>query len=142
MHPFLLALSGGILIGLAATLLLLVKGRVMGVSGIVSGILPPLAAQARSDVPWRLSFIAGAIAAPLLVATLGMPVTQPEFGGGTGDIVFAGLLVGAGTVIGSGCTSGHGVCGLARLSRRSLVATLVFMLVAMLTVWFLRTLRG
>lgn len=142
MHPFLSALVGGVLIGLAATFLLLLKGRVMGVSGILSGVLPPMTALSRGDALWRLSFLAGTIAATAAIFAVHSAPTMPVFKGSVVDLVLAGALVGAGTVIGNGCTSGHGVCGLSRLSVRSLVATLVFMSVAMLTVFALRAVRG
>ena len=128
------ALSGGALIGLAAVLLMAATGRIAGISGIAARILPP---YRDGEFAGRLVFVAGLIAAPVLLAVLGQggPV---EIAAGPGTLVLAGLLVGFGTVWGSGCTSGHGVCGLARLSVRSAVAVAVFMCVAVLTVFVVR----
>jgi uncharacterized membrane protein YedE/YeeE len=123
------SLLGGILIGAAAALLVLANGRVAGISGILSGLLVPR----RSDVAWRAAFVVGLLAASLLVSPL-----TPRIEAGTGMLALAGLLVGLGTCFGSGCTSGHGVCGLARLSPRSLVATLAFMLAGIASVFVLR----
>ena len=120
------ALLGGALIGLAAAGLYLLVGRVAGVSGIVGGLLPPRA----GEVAWRVAFIAGLLAGPLLAALLAGRSGIGAPAASTATLVVAGLLVGVGTTLGSGCTSGHGVCGLARLSPRSLAATLTFMAVA------------
>ncbi|MGO4329596.1 YeeE/YedE family protein [Cupriavidus sp. 2TAF22] len=131
------ALAGGLLIGLAAALLVLCNGRIAGISGIVGGLLRP----ARREVAWRLAFVAGLLGAPLawrLFAAL--PGIHVE--AGTGVLVVAGLLVGVGTRYGAGCTSGHGVCGLSRLSPRSLVATLAFMAAGFATVYGVRHLWG
>ncbi|MAU96575.1 MAG: hypothetical protein CMP81_11905 [Fulvimarina sp.] len=125
---------GGVLIGLSAVLVMALFGRIAGISGITTGALP----MRRDDWDWRLAFVAGLIAAPLLVlAITGTPVRQTVPTDLTA-MAIAGLLVGFGTVMGSGCTSGHGVCGLARLSPRSLVAVLTFMTTAFLTVLVLR----
>ena len=127
------ALSGGLLIGLAAGLFVLLNGRIAGISGIIGGLLRPL----RGDVGWRIAFVAGLIGAPLLYALVApLPLLRIDAGGGT--LVAAGVLVGVGTRYGAGCTSGHGVCGLARLSLRSLVATLTFMAAGFATVFVLR----
>lgn len=117
------ALAGGALIGLSAVLLMLLNGRVAGISGITAGLLTTSRVPDRG---WRLAFIAGIVAAPLGLAILG---SRPDisFVAPLPMMVIAGLLVGFGTVLGNGCTSGHGVCGLARLSPRSLAATAVFM---------------
>lgn len=124
------ALIGGTLIGFAAVLFILLHGRIMGVSGIVSGLITPL----RGDSGWRLSFLAGLIAASFLAHHFDlMPPVQ--ISDNILDLVIAGLLVGFGTSLGSGCTSGHGVCGIARLSPRSIVATCVFVCVGMITVY-------
>jgi uncharacterized membrane protein YedE/YeeE len=129
------ALAGGGLIGAAASLLMALEGRIAGVSGIVGGLLPPAPA---SDKAWRVAFLVGLIAGPVLVAlasgapTIGAPTV------GIGGALLAGGLVGIGTGLGSGCTSGHGVCGLARLSPRASVATLTFMATAALTVLLVR----
>lgn len=127
------ALAGGLLIGLAAALLLWFNGRVAGISGIVGALLQPL----RGEVAWRIAFIAGLVGAPLLYALLAaLPV--PRIEAGTPALIVAGLLVGVGTRYGAGCTSGHGVCGLSRLSPRSAVATAAFMAAGFATVFVLR----
>ncbi len=135
MHPFIAALVGGALIGLSAAFLMLVLGRIAGISGIVGGILPPSPA---TDWAWRAAFLVGLVAAPFLVAPfLGtMPIGAPVVG--RPALVIAGLLVGVGTALGGGCTSGHGICGLARLSVRSIAAVATFMLVAAATVFIVR----
>jgi uncharacterized membrane protein YedE/YeeE len=119
------SLSGGVLLGVASALFILVNGRVLGISGILGGLLPPKA----GDASWRLAFLLGMLAAPLVYGVLAPAgfVQAPRIDAGLGAIVAAGLLVGLGTRYGSGCTSGHGVCGLSRLSPRSLVATGAFM---------------
>ena len=131
------ALAGGALIGLSASLLMLFHGRVAGISGIFAGIFDPWT----EDRSFRLYFIAGLLLAGV-GARLVYPSTLPAGTPGLAVGAVAGLLVGFGTRLGSGCTSGHGVCGLSRLSLRSLVATLTFMATAMLTVTLLRALRG
>ena len=123
--------AGGALIGLAAAMLLLLNGRIAGISGIVGGLLPP----ARGDAGWRVAFVLGLAAAP--VAIFMYPVT-PRIEAGFGTLIVAGLLVGLGTSYGSGCTSGHGVCGLSQLSPRSLVATAAFMAAGIVTVFVAR----
>ncbi len=131
------SLAGGVLIGLSAALLILGSGRVAGISGIVGGLLKP----GGPDTTWRLAFLGGLLAAPLLWRLFAaLPEAQPVTGGGM--LVVAGLLVGIGTRYGSGCTSGHGVCGLSRLSPRSLVATLAFMGAGFVTVYVVRHLLG
>src|SRR5687767_11174916 len=124
------SLAGGALIGIAAAMLLLLSGRVAGISGIVGGLLRPH----RGDVAWRLAFVGGLLAAPAAMAVLGQG-HAPRIDAGFGTLVAAGLLVGVGTSYGSGCTSGHGVCGLSRLSPRSLVATLAFMAAGIVVVF-------
>ncbi|GKW49806.1 YeeE/YedE family protein [Halomonas sp. NCCP-2165] len=142
-------LAGGVLIGLSATWLMGSLGRIAGISGILSSLVFE---RPRGDSAWRLTFLLGLISGPLLVmasggglgnvagqgagAVIGAPA------GGVGLMVVAGLLVGLGTGIGSGCTSGHGVCGLSRLSPRSLAATLTFLSMAMVTVYVVRHLLG
>ena len=130
------SLSGGLLLGVAAALFILLNGRILGISGIVGGLLNPKA----TDRVWRLSFLAGLAVSPLLYHALAPThlVHVPRIETGAGLIVAAGLLVGFGTRYGSGCTSGHGVCGLSRLSPRSLVATLLFMAAGFLTVYVTR----
>ena len=125
------SLAGGMLIGAAAALLVLLCGRIAGISGIVGGLLAPR----RGDVAWRLAFIAGLLVAPLATFFYSM---SPRIEAGLGTLAAAGLLVGLGTRYGSGCTSGHGVCGLSRLSPRSLVATGVFMAAGIATVFVTR----
>lgn len=123
------SLVGGLLIGAAAGMLVLFCGRIAGISDILGGLLN----RRSSDKPWRLAFIAGLVLSPLVFQLFSaLPTIETE--ASWGRLVFAGVLVGLGVRLGSGCTSGHGVCGLSRLSLRSLVATLVFMLTAMLTV--------
>ena len=130
------ALAGGVLLGLASALFVLLHGRILGISGIVGGLLRPKS----GDAGWRIAFLLGMLAAPLvygLLAPAGF-VKAPTIDAGFATIVAAGLLVGLGTRYGSGCTSGHGVCGLSRLSPRSLVATLAFMAAGFLVVFLLR----
>ncbi len=117
------ALAGGALIGAAAVLLMATLGRIAGISGIVGGLM----SAGLQDIGWRLAFIAGLIAGPWVAVLLGAPIPQVDVDASIPVVILAGLLVGFGTRLGSGCTSGHGVCGLARLSPRSLVATLLFM---------------
>ncbi|MFI4926752.1 MAG: YeeE/YedE family protein [Burkholderiales bacterium] len=129
--------AGGVLIGLSAALFVLFNGRIAGISGVLGGLLKP----ARGDVAWRVAFIAGLIGAPLGYAMVaGVPHLQID--AGDTALVAAGLLVGVGTRLGSGCTSGHGVCGLSRLSPRSLVATATFMAAGFVTVYIARHLLG
>jgi len=128
-----LSLAGGILLGIASALFILVNGRVLGISGIVGGLLSPKA----GDVTWRVAFVLGLLAAPMLYAGLRGPWAV-RIDAGWGTVVAAGLLVGIGTRYASGCTSGHGVCGLSRLSPRSLVATICFMATGFLVVYVVR----
>jgi uncharacterized membrane protein YedE/YeeE len=132
------ALLGGVLIGLSATALLWLNGRVAGVSGILNGVVFPKS----GDVAWRVAFLAGLVIAGGLYLSLvsGAPSPRDDFPGA--GLVVAGLLVGFGTRMGNGCTSGHGVCGLGRLSLRSLVAVATFMSTAMATTYFVRHVWG
>ena len=124
------AAIGGALIGLSAVLLMLSTGRIAGVSGIFSGLL-----NLRSeDKGWRVAFIAGLILAPVIAGWIGYGMAQPKLPSNWTVIVAAGLLVGFGSRLGGGCTSGHGICGLGRLSPRSITATIVFMVTAVITV--------
>lgn len=116
------SLAGGVLLGLASALFILLNGRVLGISGILGGMLRPQ----RGDIGWRWFFITGLLVAPTVWALFN-PAVVPRIAAGWPVLVIAGLLVGWGTSYGSGCTSGHGVCGLSRLSPRSLIATLAFM---------------
>jgi hypothetical protein len=135
MDPFMLPILGGLLIGAAAVTLLALNGRIAGISGIVGGLLPPGQVP---DKSWRLAFVLGLVAGPVLAAfvtnhaLIGAPVTS------SAGLLVGGLLVGVGTALGSGCTSGHGVCGMARLSPRSIAATAVFMITGFLTVFAVR----
>jgi len=132
------ALIGGALIGLSAALLVLLNGRVAGISGIFGGCL----VVGASDRDWRLAFIAGLLAGPLFGALIGYPLPAPKMPTSWLTIIAAGLLVGFGTRLGGGCTSGHGVCGVSRLSQRSIAATAIFMLTAIIVVFFARHVVG
>lgn len=131
------ALAGGALIGLGSLLLMLLIGRIAGVSGILGSLLQ----APGDDTAWRLAFLVGLPVGALLMAGY-LGGFEPRLVTGNGGLAIAGLLVGFGTRLGSGCTSGHGICGLARLSPRSLVAVLAFMGSAMITVFVLRHLIG
>ena len=130
------SLAGGLLLGLAAALLLLSSGRILGITGIVEGLLPPKA----GDTAWRVMFVLGLLLAPVVAkgllpaGTIGTPRIEASWA----LVVVAGVLVGFGTRYGAGCTSGHGICGLSRLSMRSLVATLSFMCTGFITVFVIR----
>ena len=127
------SLAGGALIGLAAALFLLLNGRIAGISGVLGGLLKPV----RGDIAWRAAFILGLVGAPLVYGLFaGLPV--PQIDADYAALIAAGLLVGVGTRYGSGCTSGHGVCGVARLSPRSLVATACFMAAGFASVFMIR----
>jgi uncharacterized protein len=128
------ALTGGILLGLAVAGFLLLNGRVLGVSGIVGGLLRPRG----GDIAWRVALVLGLLAAPALHRLVVGAGPVPRMDASWAVVVLAGLLVGLGTRYGAGCTSGHGVCGLARLSPRSLVATLAFMGTGFATVFVIR----
>jgi hypothetical protein len=132
------AAIGGALIGLAAVSLMLFTGRIAGVSGIFAGLFNPRT----DDRAWRVAFIVGLIAAPLSAALAGYAVPMPQMPGSFITIAAAGLLVGFGTRLGSGCTSGHGICGIARLSPRSIAATAVFMVTAIIVVALRRHVMG
>jgi uncharacterized protein len=131
------ATIGGVVIGLAAALFVLVNGRVAGISGIVGGMLLPHA----GDVVWRLAFISGLLLAPLASGTVALP-TSATIDASYLVLIVAGFMVGIGTRYAGGCTSGHGVCGLSRLSPRSLVATLSFMTAGLVTVYVVRHVIG
>ncbi|HGS5087206.1 TPA: YeeE/YedE family protein [Vibrio parahaemolyticus] len=125
------SLFGGILLGISATILLLVNGKIAGISGIMNGIMSPK----KGDYSWRLLFAVGMIAGGL-ISILMLGVAVPSTANlSLGMVIATGLLVGIGTRLGNGCTSGHGICGMGRLSKRSIVATCVFMAVAGLTVF-------
>ncbi len=138
------SLAGGLILGVSATLLLM-GGRIAGISGVLSGLIPPSSA----DKDWRFLFLIGMIGGAALFPILGGDISFIDINPYAlsenlhyGALVIGGLLVGIGTSIGGGCTSGHGVCGLGRLSVRSLVATLTFMVVAVVVVFLIRTYLG
>lgn len=128
-----LSLAGGVLIGLSATLLMAMNGRIAGMTGILTGIIPPFS----TDWAWRIAFLVGAIVAPVIYLFAGgeiayaVPVSLPL-------LILGGLIVGVGVYYGAGCTSGHGVCGMARLSPRSIAATATFMIATAVTVYVVR----
>jgi len=131
-----LSLAGGVLLGIASALFILLNGRILGISRILGGLITPQT----GDIAWRVTFLLGIFAAPLVFGMLAPAeiITAPRIDASYGMIILAGLLVGLGTRYASGCTSGHGVCGLSRLSLRSLVATLSFMAAGFVTVYFIR----
>ena len=131
------ALAGGALIGLAAAMFALLNGRIAGISGVIGGLLKP----SRGDVAWRAAFVLGLVGAPLVYVLFAV-LPRPQIDAQYGALIAAGLLVGVGTRYGSGCTSGHGVCGLSRLSLRSLAATAAFMGAGFATVFVMRHLLG
>jgi uncharacterized membrane protein YedE/YeeE len=128
-----MSLLGGVLIGISSALFILANGRIAGISGILGGLL----SRKPGDMVWRIAFLLGLVAAPAAVVALTGPLTA-TIEANTEVLVIAGLLVGIGTRYGAGCTSGHGVCGLSRLSPRSLVATLAFMGAGMAIVFVMR----
>jgi len=132
------ALLGGILLGIAASLFVLLHGRILGISGIISGLLSPRT----GDVNWRLILLLGILSAPFWAAILFGIHTEAVIDADWFAIIIAGVLVGFGASYGSGCTSGHGICGLSRLSPRSLMATLTFMGAGFLTVFVVRHVLG
>lgn len=136
MHPFVLAAIGGALVGLSAVLMMALNGRIAGVSGILSGSVT----QPAGDRLWRLLFVAGIILGGALPVLLDPGFKAPLPAASLGLAIVGGLVVGLGTGLGSGCTSGHGICGIARLSKRSILATLTFMASGIATVAVLRLL--
>jgi len=132
------AAIGGALIGLSAVLLMLFNGRIAGITGIFAGLIDPVS----TDRFWRAAFIAGLIAAPLSAMLIGYTVPLPQVPTSIVTIAVAGVLVGFGTRLGNGCTSGHGICGMARLSPRSIAATGVFMVAAIIVVALMRHVVG
>ena len=130
------SLTGGLLLGVASAVFILINGRILGISGILGGLLPPKV----GDIGWRVAFLLGMLAAPtvfMALAPAGL-ASEPRIDAGFWTVIAAGLLVGIGTRYASGCTSGHGVCGLSRLSPRSLVATLSFMGAGFFIVYIVR----
>jgi uncharacterized membrane protein YedE/YeeE len=132
------ALAGGVLIGLSTSLLLLLKGRIFGVSGILAGVLSPKA----GDTSWRVAALLGLFSAGLVIQYFSPQLLVGNTTGTQTRYILAGLLVGFGTQLGSGCTSGHGVCGIGRMSPRSIVATTIFILAGMLMVAAIRSVGG
>ena len=130
------SLIGGLLLGVASAVFILINGRILGISGILGGLLPPKV----GDIGWRVAFLLGMLAAPTVFMTLAPAglASEPRIDAGFWTVIAAGLLVGIGTRYASGCTSGHGVCGLSRLSPRSLVATLSFMGAGFFIVYIVR----
>jgi uncharacterized membrane protein YedE/YeeE len=135
--PLSAAIGGG-LIGLSAVLLMLLTGRIAGISGIFGGLLN----FGGGDRDWRIAFITGLILAPVIAGWIGYAMPTPKLPANWAVVIAAGLLVGFGTRLGGGCTSGHGICGVARLSGRSIVATIIFMVTAIATVAVTRHLFG
>lgn len=133
------SLGGGALIGLAAVLLMATVGRIMGATGIVAGLLAP---SSWADWAWRAAMLAGMISGPVAMLALTGQMPQIQVPVSTGMLIIGGLIVGVGVTFGSGCTSGHGVCGMARLSPRSIVATLTFMATTGITVFVVRHVIG
>lgn len=133
----LMSFAGGLLIGLSALLLMLTWGRIAGMTAIIGGILPPLG----RDWSWKAAFLAGAILAPLALSLTGYQV-EYSVPVSTTALIIGGLIAGIGVTFGSGCTSGHGICGMARLSRRSIAATVTFMVFAIATVFLIRHVLG
>ncbi len=133
------ALIGGAIIGVAVSLMLVFNGRVTGISGIVSGVLSPR----KNDISWRILFLLGLLSGGVLLRFIQPEAFQNASNNmGLIDYAVAGLLVGFGTLLGNGCTSGHGVCGISRLSVRSIIATIVFITFGVLSVFIFKTLRG
>lgn len=133
------SLAGGVLIGVAATLLMLVSGRVMGATGILAGLLTPSSGR---DFAWRAALLAGMVTGPAVVWLVSGAMPAVEVPVSTLALVIGGVIVGLGVTFGSGCTSGHGVCGMARLSPRSIAATLTFMAATFVTVFLVRHVFG
>jgi uncharacterized protein len=137
------SLFGGMLIGLAATLLMLLHGRIAGITGIIAGLLPPYGAEANAgNLWWRAAFVAGLVASPLAYAAIFKAPIALQVAGSPMLLAVSGAIVGVGVSYGAGCPSGHGVCGLARFSARSFAATLMFMASAAVTVFVVRHVLG
>jgi uncharacterized protein len=132
------ALTGGLLIGASAALLLILNGRIAGISGILVGLLQPT----RGDAGWRIAFLAGLLVAPLIYTAVTGSRPSAAINASIGPLILGGLLVGFGTRLSGGCTSGHSVCGIGRASPRSIAATLMFMATAFVTVFITRHLMG
>lgn len=135
----LISLSGGLLIGLAAALLMLLRGRVFGATGILAGFISP---QSSGDWAWRAALLAGMVSGPILVMAITGQMPEVQVPVSTAAMIGGGVIVGLGVTFGGGCTSGHGVCGMARFSPRSITATAVFMAAAFATVFVTRHVLG
>ena len=133
------SLAGGVLIGIASTLLMLTLGRVMGATGVLAGLFQPASSQ---DFTWRAALLAGMVSGPGLVWLMSGEMPAVEVPISTVALIVGGLIVGVGVTYGSGCTSGHGVCGIARLSPRSIAATVTFMIFTGVTVYLVRHVFG
>ncbi|KAA2312767.1 YeeE/YedE family protein [Puniceibacterium sp. HSS470] len=133
------SLAGGVLIGIASTLLMLTLGRVMGATGVLAGLFQPASSQ---DFAWRAALLAGMVSGPALVWLMSGEMPAVEVPISTVALIVGGLIVGVGVTYGSGCTSGHGVCGMARLSPRSIAATVTFMIFTGVTVYLVRHVFG
>jgi len=138
MHPYITALLGGIIIGLAATFLMLFNGRILGISGIVKGALTPI----KGDSQWRWSFILGIVTMGAIYFSIQPQAFDVQIIRSPYALGVGGLLVGLGTAFGSGCTSGHGICGISRLSIRSIVATITFIFTGAVSVYIIQHLMG
>lgn len=132
------ALIGGLIIGVAATALMWLNGRIAGISGILGGLLPP----EKGDTDWRLAFVIGLVVGGLAFAYGGGDMSAITVEADTATLIGAGLLVGFGTRLGAGCTSGHGVCGIGRMSRRGITSTVIYIGVAMITVYITHHVMG
>lgn len=132
------ALLGGVLVGISATLLMWLNGRIAGISGILGGLLPP----EKGESAWRLAFVVGLVGGGLAFAYGGGDMSSIAIEANTATLIGAGLLVGFGTRLGAGCTSGHGVCGIGRLSARGIVSTITYIGVAMITVFITHHVLG
>ena len=136
------SLAGGGLIGVSAVLLMLFLGRIAGISGIVSGLLPPLNEGDKQTIGWKIAFILGLILAPVIMTLVTGQAIEHVVSSNKALLIIAGVCVGIGVGIGSGCTSGHGVCGIPRLSMRSIIATMTFMSFGIITVFIIRHVIG
>ena len=132
------AILGGVLIGIAASLMMFFNGRVTGISGIVAGIIKPK----KLDISWRVSFLIGLLGGGIFLRFIRPDVFIQSSSALVGDYIFAGLLVGFGTLLGNGCTSGHGVCGISRFSVRSIIATVTFISFGVLSLYVFKLMRG
>ncbi len=142
MGEYLLPLAGGVTIGVAVSLMLVLNGRVAGVSGILGGVLTNLFRKTRGDSAWRVLFLLGLFSGGLILRALNPDLLENDLDRSLPLLIVAGLLVGYGTSVGGGCTSGHGICGISRFSPRSILATLIFMVFGILTATVFRLITG